>query len=82
MMKFIDEIKSIDDSILKVMKKGFRISFIICIIATYILLSYIINPTSHVVFDAGYLLIKGGLMFFTSFFVGAMATNKIKKELF
>lgn len=79
MKKFIDEFKEIDDSIVKIMKSGFKCSFIICLIATYILFLYILNPVSHTIFSVGYLIAKWGLTFFVCFFVGAFASDKIRK---
>ncbi len=79
MKKFINEFKNIDDSIVKIMKSGFKCSFIICLIATYILFLYILNPVTHTMFSIGYLLARLGLMCFVCFFVGAFASDKIKK---
>lgn len=81
MRKFFDEIRNIDSSIIKIMKSGFRFSFIVCIIFTYILYLYTLNPVSHTLFEIGYLGVKCSFMFFISFFVGAVASNKIKQEL-
>ncbi len=81
MRNFFDEIRSIDSSIVKIMKSGFRFSFIVCIIFTYILYLYTLNPISHTLFEIGYLGVKCSFMFFISFFVGAVTSNKIKHEL-
>ena len=81
MKKFINDIKAIDVSIIRTMKFGFRFSFVLCLISTYILYFYIINPVSHFAFDIGYSLAKCSLMFFTCFFVGALATDKIKRTM-
>ena len=78
----LDDIKNIDTSIVKVMYYGFKFSFILCIISTYILFLYVLNPFSHILFDVGYLIFKCSLMFFVSFFTGALATDKIKKIYF
>ena len=82
MKKFIDDIKNIDTSIVKVMYYGFKFSFILCIISTYILFLYVLNPFSHILFDVGYLIFKCSLMFFVSFFFFFLATDKIKKIYF
>ena len=81
MKKFFDEFKNIDNSIVKIMKSGFKFSFILCITFTYILFLYILNPISHTLFDIGFLGVKCSFMFFISFFIGAFASNIIKKEL-
>ena len=51
MIKFINDFKSIDVSIVRVMKNGFKFSFIVFLIATYILYLYILNPASHIAFE-------------------------------
>ena len=81
MKNFLDEFKNIDISIIKIMKSGFKFSFALCIIFTYILFLYTLNPISHTLFDIGFLGVKCSFMFFASFFVGAIASNKIKHEL-
>lgn len=79
MINLFRDIKDMDSSIMKIMKIGFRFSFIFGLFFTYILFLYIFNPISHVTFDIGYLGVKCSLMFFVSFLVGAMASDKIKK---
>lgn len=79
MMKFIDDFKNIDVSVTKVMNNGVKFSFVLGLLATYILFFYIQNPVSHVIFEAGYAIIKCSIMFFVCFLVGAFATDKILK---
>jgi len=79
MINLFRDIKDMDSSIMKIMKIGFRFSFIFGLFFTYILFLYILNPFSHVTFEIGYLGVKCSLMFFVSFLVGAMASDKIKK---
>lgn len=78
MIKLLSEIKNIDDSIMKIMKIGFKFSIILGLLFTYVLFFYAINPTSHVTFEIGYLGVKCSLMFFVCFLVGALASNRIK----
>ena len=82
MINFFSEIKDIDSSIIKIMKTGFKFSFILCLIFTYVLFLYTLNPVSHVTFEVGYLGVKCSLMFFVSFLVGALASDKFKKGAF
>lgn len=77
-MNFFNDIKDIDRSIINVMKCGFKFSFVLCLIATYILYLYILNPISHIAFEVGYSIARCSIMFFVCFFVGAMASNKVK----
>jgi len=79
MINLFRDIKDMDSSIMKIMKIGFRFSFVFGLIFTYILFLYTLNPVSHVTFEIGYLGIKCSLMFFVSFLVGAMASDKFKK---
>ncbi len=81
MIKLLNDIKNIDASIIKIMKLGFKFSFILGIFFTYILFLYTINPVSHVTFEIGYLGVKCSLMFFVSFLVGAIASDKFKKGI-
>lgn len=80
-MKIFNDLKNIDISIIKVMKCGFKIAGILALVASYILFLYIQNPISHVTFEVGYLIAKGAVMFFVCFFVGAFASDKIKKSM-
>lgn len=82
MKKFFEDFKDIDGSIVRLMKIGFKFSFILCMLFTYILFLYTLNPVSHVAFEIGYLGVKSSLMFFVSFLVGALASDKIKKGAF
>lgn len=80
-MKLLSELKNIDTSIIKIMKTGFKFSFIFGLFFTYIMYFYAINPVSHVIFEIGYLGVKCCLMFFVSFYVGAITTHKIGSPL-
>lgn len=79
--KLIDNIKSIDKKVLKIMIKGLNFSFVICIISCAISLYYISNPVSHILYDSGIILFKTSLTFASSFFVCAFAIDKIKKQM-
>ncbi len=81
MIKFINDFKSIDVSIVRVMKNGFKFSFIVFLIATYILYLYILNPASHIAFEVGYAIIKSSIMLFVCFLVGALTSNKIQHRI-
>ena len=55
MINLFRDIKDMDSSIMKIMKIGFRFSFVLGLFFTYILFLYILNPISHVTFEIGYL---------------------------
>ena len=82
MINLFRDIKDMDSSILKIMKIGFRFSFVLGLFFTYVLFLYILNPISHVTFEIGYLGVKCSIMFFVSFLVGAIASDKFKKGEF
>ena len=79
--KLINNIKSIDKKILKIMIFGLKFSFIICAISCVISIYYISNPISHILYNSGIILFKTGLTFASTFFICAFAIDKIKKEL-
>ena len=79
--KLINSIKNIDKKILKIMFLGFKFSFIICIISCLISLCYIFNPISHIIYISGIILFKTSITFAVSFFICAVAMDKIKKQL-
>lgn len=79
--KIINNIKSIDKTVLKIMFSGFKFSFIICIISCAISLYYILNPISHILYNSGIILFKTGLTFASAFFICGFAIDKIKKQL-
>ena len=79
--KIINNIKNIEKDILKIMLSGFKFSFIICMISCIFSLLYIINPTSHILYDSGIILFKTGLTFGVMFFICAFAIDKIKKQI-
>lgn len=80
MKKFINEFKEINKSIVKIRNIGIKFSFITCLLFTYILYFYSINPISHLAFDIGYLGFKCSLTFLISFFIAAPAINKIMNK--
>ena len=79
--ELIRSIKNIDKKALKIMIKGLKFSFSIYILSAILLLSHIISPSSHIIYDCGIILFKTALTFSVAFFVCAFATDKIKKEL-
>ena len=76
--KLILEIKNMDMPIVKAMKVGFKISFVLCLFATFILSLYNTYPTSHIIYDSSLILFRTGLFFAVSSFMSAFVINKIK----
>ena len=80
--EIINNIKNIEKNILRIMFKGFKFSFGISIISALILLFYILNPISYIIFESGIILFKSSLTFVACFFIGGVFTNKIKKDIY
>ena len=79
--QIFDNIKGIEKSILNFMYLGINFSFFICVISSLMLLFYILNPISYLIFDAGIILFKTSLIFAVSFFICAIIVNNLKKEI-
>ena len=76
--KLILEIKNMDMPIVKAMKVGFKISFVLCLFATFILSLYNTYPISHIIYDSSLILFRTGLFFAVFSFMSAFVINKIK----
>ena len=76
--EFINDIKNVDKKIVLVMNKGFIISFLILLFASYILVLYTTYPFSHVAYLCGLYLFKLSFTCFSAFFVCGMVINKLK----
>ena len=79
--EIINNIKNIEKNILKIMFKGFKFCFGILIISSIVLLFYILNPVSYIIFDSGIILFKTSLTYAVCFFICAFVSNNIKKEI-
>ena len=79
--QMLDNIKNIEKNILSFMILGINFSFIICLISSLILLFYILNPTSYLIYEAGIIIFKTSLEFAISFFICAIVVNNLKKEI-
>ncbi len=78
MKKIIDEFKGFDKSILKIMKSGFRFSFVFCLFATLILAIYN-NVHIPALFYTGISLFQTSLSFFVAFIAYGFIFNRMKK---
>lgn len=79
--EIIKNIRNIEKSILNIMFVGFRISFGIAILSSLVLLFYILNPISYIIYDCGTILFKTSLSFAVTFFICSIVTNNLKNEL-
>lgn len=80
-VKRFEEFKSIEKNILKVMYKGFRVCFGITIFSSLILLFYILNPISYIIYESGIILFKTSITFLVFVFITGIVANNVKKEI-
>ncbi len=78
--KIIKEIKEFDTSILKLMNRGIRFSFIFCLIATFILATYR-SVHTPILFSIGISLFQTSLFFFVAFIAFGIIFNNMKHAL-
>ena len=74
------KIKNIDNRIYTIMKNGIKFSFVFCLIASLVLVTYIENYNPHI-YSIGVELFKSGLFFFSAFIMCGVAFNKIIKDI-
>ncbi len=74
--KILNNLKNVDKKIIKVMKNGIKISFIICIIASFILSVYNINNNPSIYY-IGISIFKSGLFYIATIIMCGIAFNKI-----
>lgn len=77
--KFIHNLKNMEKDSVNIMIGGFKFSFIICLISSIISLIYILNPISHILYDAGIILFKTGLTFGIISFIYSFIIDNIKR---
>ena len=80
--QFIQEYRNLDKHISHILKKGLTFSFIICLLSTIVLLTYILFFTYPIIYYIGILGIALGLNFAMSFIISAIIIDNLKKENF
>lgn len=80
MKKILEEFKSFDKTILKIMKSGIRFSFVFCLFATLILAMYE-SVHSPNLFYIGTSLFQTSLFFLVAFIIYSFVFNKMKNVL-
>lgn len=73
--------KNRDKKVYCIMIRGLQFSFILLIVALYILLLYNFYPVSHVLFHSGLLLFKASLTFAISFYIFAIVMDTFLKNI-
>ena len=79
--KLIVLVKTLDFKVKKIMNIGFKFSFIIMLISTYILYTYKLSNSNPNIFYIGLSLFRSALSFGVSFFIFGLSFNTIKKQL-
>ncbi|MCR5146043.1 MAG: hypothetical protein K6B70_01665 [Clostridia bacterium] len=75
--KIIKDIKKIDKKIMDIVKSGLKISFILCLIAIFVLGTYLTIGEPHA-FYIGIALFKSGLYYIIGCVIFGFYFNKIK----
>ena len=76
----IEKFKNLDNKVKDIMIKGFKFSFIFCIISVIILLIYNFYEIP-ILYYSGTILFKSSLMFFVDFIILGIGFDTIKKQM-
>lgn len=79
---FINHYKHLDKKISHILKNGLAFSFLICIVSSIILLTYMLFFTYPILYYIGLICFALGLNVAISFIISATIINDIKKENF
>ena len=79
--KFLDTINNLDEITCKIMKHGLQFCFILCILSTFILLTYNLTFSVPVLYYIGIGLFRLSLTFGIEFIVCGIVVDEIKKQL-
>lgn len=77
--KIIKNVKQIDEKILAIVKNGIKFSFIFCLIASFVLITYTQSAETSAYY-IGLSLFKSGLFFIAGFIICGIAFNKIMEN--
>lgn len=67
-----------DESVLKILKSGLKLSIVICAVAIFSMLIYYKFYISHDLYEGSIILFRTGLLFAVQFLICGIAINKIK----
>ena len=79
-MNILKSIKNLNKNIIKIMKIGIYFSFLFCIFASLVLLTYNLYSEPHL-FYTGISLFQSGLFFLVTFIICGFAFNKLSSEI-
>lgn len=84
-MKFInilsDKIKNLDLQVVKLMKFGFIISFIMCLLSSSLLFTYQFIISLPILFYIGISIFRSSLSFGVTFFICGIGFDTMKKQM-
>lgn len=76
-----DKIKNLDLKIVKLMKIGFIISFILCLLSSSLLFTYQFIISMPILFYIGISLFRTSLSFGVTFFICGLGFDTMKKQM-
>ena len=76
-----DKIKNLDLKIVKLMKIGFIISFIMCLLSSSLLFTYQFILSMPILFYIGISLFRTSLSFGVTFFICGLGFDTMKKQM-
>lgn len=76
-----DKIKNLDLKIVKLMKIGFIISFIMCLLSSSLLFTYQFIISMPILFYIGISLFRTSLSFGVTFFICGLGFDTMKKQM-
>ncbi len=79
--KLLEKVRTLDKKIKDIMYIGFKLSFVLCIVASFTLLTYETIFSLPYLFYAGIAILQASLMFSCTFFICAIGFDTIKKQL-
>ena len=79
--KLFDSFNKLDKQTFKIMNNGLKFCFVICILSTFILFTYICDFASPFLYYLGINLFKLSLIFGIEFVICGFVVDGIKKQL-
>ena len=76
----IKDLKKIDKKIIKLVKAGVKLSFIFCVIASFILFTYCIN-NNPIIYKVGISIFKTSLFYICTCIMCGFAFYQIRNEI-
>ena len=79
--KLKNTFNNLEEKNLKLMKFGFKFSFVIAMISSIILITYLFFVHTPIVYKLGIIIFEISLYFMADFFVSGIAIDSIKKQM-